>query len=83
MILQGVALLAVFLIFNALRERGPFLAALYAVPAYALFALLGLLAALRALVRNERWPWLSWTAVLLNGVPCLACLRLIFSKVSL
>jgi peptidoglycan/LPS O-acetylase OafA/YrhL len=77
LILQVLALLAVFLIFNSLGKRGPLLAAIYAVPTYALFALLGLLAAFWALVRNERWPLLSWAALLLNGVPCLSCLRLI------
>jgi hypothetical protein len=50
---------------------------IYAVPAYALFSLIGAATAGIALLRHEAWTRVSWLALAANAIPFLAMLQLI------
>jgi hypothetical protein len=81
-LLQGFALVAAY---GAIRitEHDPksYYGLIYAVPTYASFSFCGVLAALRALARSERWRPLSWIALVANGIPFVWMLGIIIQKV--
>jgi hypothetical protein len=82
-ILQMVALVAGLLALKFFSQPESLIGLLYAIPAYTFLAILGLVAALVAIFRRERWPALSWIALFLNGVPFVIFLHLILQKVHL
>lgn len=71
--------------FTAIKitEHDPksFYGLIYAIPTYASFSLVGLLAGIRAVGRREQWQLLSWIALALNGIPLICMLGIILQKV--
>ena len=82
-VLQPVAILAAIAALIATSKPESLIGVVYAVPTYAVFSFFGVVAALVALIRQERWPTLSWIALAINAFPCLWMFSIIAQKVRL
>jgi hypothetical protein len=77
LILQLVAILAAIGVGIVTSEPESLRPLLFMVPTYCLGSLLGVIAALRAIVLDERWLALSWIALVLNAIPFIWMFALI------
>ena len=79
---MGIIAAILVIVTTGPRDSLSLLPLVYAVPPYALFSLLGAVAAFVALFRSERWAALSWAALVVNGIPGIWMLSIIMQKVS-
>ncbi len=82
-VLQPVAILAAFVALIVTSQPESLIGLIYAVPTYAVFSFFGVVAAVVALIRRERWLALSWVALIINAIPFLWMFRIIAQKVRL
>jgi len=82
-VLQAVAILTAVAALIITSQPESLIGLVYAVPTYALFSFFGVVAGVVALIRSERWPLLSWIALVINGIPFLLMSRIIAQKVHL